>query len=227
MNILKQKAVAFFERGMAKTADILDVRHWHNRTLVEADLHIPDANMHKWDAVQHIKVKVAEYTYRDYTPALWDADTRTCTLFIDAGHSGPGSAWARSLSPGDRLTYLGIGPTPHKPVPGVGVYCLGDSSTIGHFLALEQLAEGKSPVHGALCLTNGRHQAEFSQYFRTALQPVNGESYHSLRAWLTEHPVSGGTVYIAGHIPTVIQLRKYIKRLDGFKGTVKAQGFWD
>ena len=37
----------------------------------------------------YIKFRMNDLTFRDYTPSGWDADTHTCTLYLDAAHNGP------------------------------------------------------------------------------------------------------------------------------------------
>jgi NADPH-dependent ferric siderophore reductase len=142
MNFVKQKTIGFFEGRLVKSATVLAVRAWDPATFIEIDLHMPGVDMNKWQEAQHIKCKVGALTYRDYTPSQWDADTRTCTLFVDVAHDGPGSRWARAAVAGDVLHYLGISSSHHRPVADKRMVLLGDESAIGHFLALGQLAEG-------------------------------------------------------------------------------------
>lgn len=228
MNIIKKKAVELFEKQFAKTARVLDVRAWNPSTFYEIDLHLPGVDMSKWQSVQHMKCKVAPYTYRDYTPANWDAETRTCTLYVDAAHSGYGSKWAAGMRAGDELTYIGIASTVTKPVSSSSLFCLGDSSAIGHFFALEQLA-GKGNVSGALVIKEKEHRNAFVSYFNSALQAIPQSSYSNieiLQQWLVEQQWAESAVYLAGNVPMVVELKKRIKALPGFKGLVKVQGFW-
>lgn len=227
MNILKKKALGLFEKQFGKTAQVLEVRAWNPATFFEVDLHLPGVDMNKWQSVQHMKCKVAEATYRDYTPSQWDAETETCTLFIDAAHDGYGSKWAASLKSGDEILYLGISTTFTKPL-SASLFCLGDSSAIGHFLALEQLA-GKGNINGALVIKEPEHRTAFQSFFESALEPVashRGCNIDILHNWLIEQPLNDAAVYLAGNVAMVVELRKKIKMLPGFSGTVKVQGFW-
>jgi len=227
MNIIRKKAFSIIENQLLKQGRVLDVRSWSPATFFEVDIHLPQVDMEKWQTVQHIKVKVAEYTYRDYTPTLWDAETRTCTLCINSSQSGPGSTWVSSLKRGDALSYVGIGSTFHKPVAGKRLLCLGDSSSAGHFLALNQLAASDAEVYGAISFGQQSHIDEFASYFDTRLQPIREKNWdYSLVSWLERQDLTDETVYIAGHIPTAIQLRKHLKQRDDFTGTIKLQGFW-
>ncbi|MBB6499280.1 hypothetical protein [Pedobacter cryoconitis] len=227
MNIIKRKVLSVFENQVLKQGCVLEVRAWNPATFFEVDLHLPDVNMEKWNSVQHIKIKVSAYTYRDYTPALWDAETHTCTLCINSSQNGPGSAWVSSLKRGDTISYIGIGSTFHKPVADRRLLCLGDTSSIGHFLALKQLALGIGDVYGAISFSLESHAREFSDYFDTYLQPVQEKKWDlSLVSWLDQQELSNEIVYIAGHIPTAIQLRRHLKQREDFNGDIKLQGFW-
>lgn len=227
MNFIKRKALAVFENKLLKHGSVLEVRAWNPATFFEIDLHLPMTNMEKWSSVQHIKVKVAEGTYRDYTPTLFDAETQTCTLCIDCAHDGVGSKWVASLKKGDLLPYIGIGSTFHKPIPGKRLLCLGDSSSVGHFLALKQLTEISSEIYGAMSFQKQSHADEFSAYFETNFDSVKQDGWnYSLIKWLENQVLGDETIYIAGHIPTAIELRKYLTKRQDFTGTIKVQGFW-
>jgi len=228
MNIIKKKAIDIIEKQFAKTARVLDVRAWNPSTFYEIDLHLPGVDMQKWQSVQHMKIKVAAHTFRDYTPADWDASTETCTLYVDAAHDGAGSHWAASLKTGDEVRYMGITTTFTKPLDAAMLFCLGDSSAIGHFLALEQLA-GKGKLSGALVISDPEHRDFFSRDFDSRLEAIPQETpdnIDNLHAWLREQQLDNSTVYLAGNVPMVVELRKKIKSMSGFKGLVKVQGFW-
>lgn len=228
MNVLKQTALAYLEKATAKRGRILDVRAWNPATIFEIDLHLPETNMYKWKQVQHMKVKVANGIYRDYSPAMWDCETSTCTLIVDAGHEGAGSAWVKQLRKGDDIVYLGIGPTPHKPADAGQMYCLGDTSTIAHFLALEQLADSPGRLTGTIALQHPNHQLEFTSYFyQTSLTAIAGKEKDKCAQLLPViAPLTDETVYVAGNNKTVVQLRKLLRQQVSFKGSIRPQGVW-
>ena len=227
MNIIKKKAVAIFENSLLKYGTVLATRSWNPATFVEIDLHLPDVNMEKWESIQYIKIKVAEYTYRDYTPALWDTDTHTCTILINTSQAGPGSKWAASLKRGDVLPYLGIASSLHKPVLNKRLLCLGDTSSIGHFLALKQLAASNAEIYGAVSFKLQSHADEFSEYFDINLQPVIEKSWDfSLVSWVDKLDLNDETIYITGHTPTAVELRRHLRQREDFTGSIKLKGFW-
>ncbi len=226
-----KKIGSILEERISKTGIVLDVRAWEPATFFEVDLHLPYADMTKWKEVQHVKCRVADFTYRDYTPAGWDADTRTCTLYINASQDGAGSQWVRSLKKGDLFTYLGIGPTSHKPLPGQKITCLGDETAIGHFLALQQLAGESNRLQGAIALAQEAHCSQLKAYLPLELMPLvktDPGGQDALSLWLYNQPQEpADTVfYIAGHTPTAAKLRRELKQMQFDRTKVKAHGFW-
>lgn len=229
MNYLKRQALNLLEKRMLKKGRVLDVREWSPATICEIDLHLPQTDMSNWDSVQHIKMKVADGVYRDYTPVFWDAETHTCTLIIDLEHSGPGTDWAKHLTAESSIEYWGIGKTPHHPVSGT-MLGFGDVSAMAHLLALEYLTRGKSQINGSICFREPHHALEFSQYFQSNYQPLvveNEHSYHRYwERWLESHTLLGQTVFIVGNIPSVVKFRKHLRTHTTFNGNIKAEGFW-
>jgi NADPH-dependent ferric siderophore reductase len=232
MNTITQKAIALLESRVAKTATVLAVRVWDPATFREIDLHMPGCDMSKWSQTQHMKCKVGPFTYRDYTPSGWHAETQTCTLFIDAGHDGPGSRWVKGLQPGDTLSYLGIASSHQQPVSNKRLVFLGDETAIGHFFALQQLAGADTAISGAVAIAEKHHRDEFSRYFsRLGLQALHKDGeYRALEDWVSEFVVtdfSDTVFYLAGYTPAVARLRKLLKRKGYDGGRIRAQGFWD
>lgn len=244
MNPVTQKAIAFLEQRLVKSATVLAVRVWSPATFIEIDLHMPGVDMSKWYEVQHIKCKVGPLIYRDYTPSGWDAGTQTCTLFIDAAHEGPGSRWAKSLERGDTLSYLGISSSHHRPAGDKRLVFLGDESAIGHFLALGQLVnrrlthgrpvDDRPSVCGAIAIAENHHRDEFGSYFpHSGLEAVNKmhrADYSALENWIDDYRVdelSDTVFYLAGHIPSMVRLRKMLRQKGCAGSQVRVQGFWD
>lgn len=223
----EKKEVSFLERRLTRKGTVLAVRVWEPDSFLEIDVHLPGLNMHAWTEAQHIKCRVGSFAYRDYTPAWWDADTATCTLFIDAGHQGVGSQWAASLQAGDTLYYMGAGSSHQKPVDHARHVFVGDQSAIGHFAALQQLAGPHAVIEGAVALQHEHHGKELKTYLpKLPLLALPGGA-DSLANWLQELPFNEQSVfYLVGNTAMVIALRKVLKQ-QGYKGQqVKAQGFW-
>ncbi len=234
MNKLTQKAIALAETPFLRTATVLAVRAWEPGSIREIDLHLPGCDMSKWNSAQHIKCKVGVLSYRDYTPSGWDAETQTCTLLIHTAHNGIGSRWAQLLQPGDTISYRGPGSSHHQPARTRRLCFLGDETTIGHFLALRQLAQPGTAISGAIVLGEAHHLQEFHDYFLGwEVQPLRKSvdaDYRELDSWVDaldprEH--ADTAFYLAGYIPAVVRLRKQLRKKGITGSRVQAQGFWD
>jgi NADPH-dependent ferric siderophore reductase len=226
MTAVENTTIGLLERSVLRRGRVIGLRAWDPGTLVEVDLHLPGTDMSHWDEAQHIKCRVASYTFRDYTAAGWDVQTRTCTLYIDTAHEGPGSRWAMGLREGDAFYYAGVSRTPHPPAPWSRVVCLGDESSLGHILAFRQLLPRSSSLYGAVVLQDAAHRACFPDFFRLPMETV--ESVDALPRWIRDRPdlVGDAIFYVVGSAGLVRRLRFQLKE-QGVEGSrIKAQGFW-
>lgn len=226
MNGLKQTAIALLENGLLKTGKVLDVRYWEPSTFLEIDLHLPGLDMSDWELAQHIKCRVGPLTYRDYSLAGWDEETHTATLYIDAGHDGPGSRWAQLVKPGDTIQYAGCGRSHHAPVVGTRLIFLGDESSVGHFLSLQQLLPHPAVISGAILLAEAGHRQTFYDFLRLPIDPVC--SRKALSEWVGDTGcVDDETVfYVMGNTLMVQEVRKTLKEKGVERKGIKVQGFW-
>ncbi|MDN3582137.1 siderophore-interacting protein [Mucilaginibacter flavus] len=211
---------------------VLEVRCWEPCTLIEVDLHLPQLDMSQWQEIPYIKFKVDGLTFRDYTPSGWDAETSTCTIFVDAAHNGPGSTWARMLQKGDTVSYLKTGTTNQKPTPTSAIVALGDESSMGHFLALQKMVLPHTRFSGSIVIGNDHHRQLFNEYFWTPLEPVARKDvygHQSLMEWVIgqRYTLENTVFYLAGNNTMVAQLRKLLRGQGYPSGQIKVQGFWD
>lgn len=211
-------------------AEVLAVTAWSPDTFYQLDLHLPVTDMAKWTSIHRMKCRVAQFEFRDYSPSQWDAINRTCRLYIEAGHNGAGSEWARRLRAHDTVSYT-TSPTQAVPTKPGKVLCLGDGSALGHFLALEQLtSRPQYPIEAAVYL-HGSYELP------PALRNDNPEfdflieSTHNatdvLRQWLAQKSLTSySSIYLNGSIPMVQQLRRIIKAQPDIQAKLFVQGFW-
>ncbi|MEO7214865.1 SIP domain-containing protein [Mucilaginibacter sp.] len=229
---LKARAGRLLEHRLLQSGRVLEVRHWEPATMIEIDLYLPHADVQNWQEIPYIKFKVDSLTYRDYTPSGWDAETHTCTLYIDAAHNGPGSQWAASLKKDDAVHYLKIGSTRHAPQSTSAIIGLGDESSMGHMLALQQMVIPRARFSGAVLMANPHHRKLFEEYFWSPLQPIERTDvygHHSIIQWvIQQHYDMAHTVfYLAGNNTMVSELRKLLKQLGYPSSQIKTQGFWN
>ncbi|GAA4779010.1 hypothetical protein GCM10023231_02080 [Olivibacter ginsenosidimutans] len=225
MNIIKKKIVSVLERKMIKTARVLAIRYWYDQSMVEIDLHVPDMKPADWTSVQHMKIKVAEGTYRDYSPTMWDIETKTCSLIIDTSHDGRGAHWALQLNSGDLIEYLGIGSTGHRYVEKQPIICIGDESSLAHFIALMQLIGKDNELKGTIGFSNPNHLTEYQANIRAPFVPLP-KDVEVIKQWIISESPKNHLVYIAGSYQLVSEMKRFVRNVPGFRGTIKGQGFW-
>jgi NADPH-dependent ferric siderophore reductase len=230
MNILKQAVIGLVEHKVLKTGRVIGVRYWAPENFVELDLHLPGVDMSSWDHAQHIKCRVGTLTFRDYTPAGWDAETQTVTLYIDAAHTGPGTVWAKTVKEGDVFSYAGISRSPDPPAPLARLVCLGDESSLGHFLALQQLLPRSSSLSGAIVLGEEGHRKSFPDYFHLPMAPLprKGSAVGTLGDWIEGEGSfeEDDVFYVVGNVQLVQGVRKTLREKGVARDRIKAQGFW-
>ena len=214
---IKRKATHLFEYNILQTGRVLEVRYWEPATMIEIDLHLPLADMQQWLEVPYIKFKVADGTYRDYTPSCYDAETRTCSIFVDAAHNGPGSNWARQQKKGDEVSYIKTGTSHQAPESTSAIVALGDESCVGHLLALQQMVVPTTRFSGAVLMADERHREQFNEYFRSPLQAITREDvygHHSLIRWIIsqQYTLENVVFYLTGNDTMVAELRKLLRR---------------
>ncbi|MDR3681775.1 MAG: SIP domain-containing protein [Flavipsychrobacter sp.] len=227
MNI-KDKTIGLLERRITKTALVLATRSWAANSFYEVDLHVPDADFDR-PGVKYMKCRVNQLTYRDYTIAMWDVETKTCTLFVDAAHSGPGSEWVKNLKKNDVMSYLNVESHRYNNPDNKKLLMLGDQSSVGHFLALQQLAEPGAHIEGAIVITRAAHRTEFNAYYPDLnLHTLSAEdgSTQALARWLEYHGIDNDMVFLAGNVHMVTALRQQLRVMGYSSKQIDAQGFW-
>lgn len=228
---IKKSTGNLFEPHLLKSGTVLDVRQWEPGTMVEIDLHLPQADMSAWTEIPYIKVRVDAMTYRDYTPSGWDAETSTCTIFVDAAHQGAGSAWAKQLQKGNHIQYLKVSSSHHAPHPVALVVGLGDESSMGHLLALQQMVMPSARFCGAILLKEPQHRNLFHQYFKSPLQAIarkTEDDHRELFNWVAEqgYCIKHTVFCLTGNSHMVSGLRKLLRKHGYPSGNIQVKGFW-
>lgn len=229
-NAIKKAVFSLVDKAFTQEGYVLEVRKWEPATMYEIDFYMPETDMTKWNTIPRIKCKVAEFEYRDYTPATWDAEKKICTVLIETEHNGYGSAWAKNLQSGDTILFAPAHAAPLPAKPGK-IFCFGDGSAVGHFLALKQLTDRKNyPLEVVVFLNEAYIIPDTfltaNPEFKFIMLP-QGRSLDSLSLVAEKNPLSAYTsVYIAGYIPMVQGLRKIFKKNQNLSARLFAHGFW-
>ena len=221
---IKRSAGKLIETQFLKTGSVLDVRRWEISGMVEIDLHLPAANMDEWDQVPYIKFQVDGFSFRDYTPFAWDAETSTCSILIDTNHNGQGSRWANALQTHDAVRYMKADSTRQSPHPTDFIVGLGDASALGHLLALQQLTVPKSRFDAAVILDDPMAGSLQNEYFNSPIHIHS--SRHALSNWLKDqgYCTTHTWFYLNGNQQMVIEVRRLLKSLG--HNNIRVKGFW-
>lgn len=221
---IKNKAGKLIESQLLHAGRVLEVRQWPNSELTEIDLHLPGINMQDWNQVPYIKIRVDDFSFRDYTPFGWDAETATCSILIDSKHQGLGSRWAKNLKTEDAVYYFRPESTRQAPHPTDCVVGLGDASSVGHILALQQLTVPVSRFESAIVLDNPETGSLMRDYFSPALNAL--PSFDALANWLNaqNYCTTHTSFYINGNQQLVIALRKILRNMGHTQ--IRVKGFW-
>ncbi|WP_219224635.1 hypothetical protein [Pedobacter antarcticus] len=230
-NIIKKAVFDFFDKTLAQEGYVLAVRKWEPASMYEIDLHLPETDLGKWKTIPRLKIKVAEFEYRDYSPAIWNVERKTCTILIETGHKGAGSAWVENLNTGEVFLF---GPAHAAPLPPTAgkVLCLGDGSALGHFMALKLLTDReKNPLDVIMFLSEEYKIPEsiISAYPEFEfIKQSQGNSLSTLKQWCTKtrNLSEFSVIYLAGYIPMVKELRKMFKNDSNVTAKILANGFW-
>jgi len=220
---IKNKAGEILENQLLNTGSVLAIRYWELSGLIEIDLHLPSVDMLHWKQIPYIKLRVDGFSFRDYSPFGWDAETSTCSILVDSAHKGPGSRWAQHLSIGDTVFYFGPESTRQFPHPTDCVVGLGDASSVGHLLALQQLTVPVSRFDMAIVLDSPQ-----SEVLRDTFSPVLNilPNYDDLANWLVkqQYSIANTSFYVNGNNELVTTLRKLLKKM-GYS-QIRVKGFW-
>lgn len=215
---------------MTHKGTVLAIRAWEPATFYEVDVMLPDTDgMSDWRRPQKVNILVAPFTFREYTPAGWDSDIRTCTLYIDAGHDGPGSRWVQHLREGDTFPYFRPLDAHYGPMQDTTSVYLGDLSAVGHFSALSQLS-GDHHVTGAVVVDTADHRLRFDSYLPyLPLQPLLSDStaVETMWSWISVQTFApDAAFYLMGNRSLVKGIRRALKDKGVDPGRITAKGFW-
>lgn len=226
----KEKRISVFEKMLTKTATVTHVRNWSNGNICEVDIHLPNADFTKWNKTPAIKCRTSAMHFTDYTPSMWNNEEHICTLYIDISHNGQGSQWTKGLKENDTLHYLHIDFENHYPIEDKRLVFLGDQTAIGHFCALQQLANNKAKINGYICFNEQQTADDFTENCPwlpletlTSYTEVNQKAEQFIQSLDDKENCM---FYIVGYAKMVVSLRKYL-RLQGIAGEqIKSKGFW-
>jgi NADPH-dependent ferric siderophore reductase len=228
-NIISKAIFGLMEKALGY-GEVVAVRRWNPATMVEADLYMPDIDVSEWNTIKRLKTKVGECEYRDYTPALWDAQRGVCTIYAETGHQGTGSSWANNLKKGDTVLFAPAHATV-LPAQKGKILGLGDGSALGHFLALKQLTNRRDfPMDAVVFLTDNYQLPKKLVKENPEIQFIAGTPGNSLKAllsWTENNDLSQYvSIYIAGNTSMVREAKKILRYKNEVSARLYSAAFW-
>ncbi|AYB31976.1 SIP domain-containing protein [Chryseolinea soli] len=223
--------ISAIEKVFVKTGQILSTRAWNGGNMHELHLHLPDVDFDTWKKTQSIKCRISSLHYTDYTPAMWDATEKTCTLYIDTSHAGKGSEWAKRQRREAVFYYLNIEEESHLPEWGRRHIFFGDRTAIGHFCAIQQLASSEINIDGCVVfndITTANGLAENCPWLQVKCVTDYQRLYDHAEqvAIQIKDDQENNVFYVVGNAQLIMSVRKLLKThgIDGSR--IKSKGFW-
>jgi len=217
---IQRSNLSAIESFFIKSGKITAVRKWKGNNMHEIDIHLPNVDFEKWNKAQSIKCRISALHYTDYTPAMWDANEKTCTLYIDTSHNGQGSIWAKNQVAGNDFHYLKIEDAKHFPIEGKHLVFWGDQTAIKNV-----------KISGIITFNEWQTADEFYENCTwLLLQAVsnNDDIYKETELWLKKHQSEKDNLvfYVVGGAKLVVTLRKLLKTYGIDGNQIKSKGFW-
>jgi NADPH-dependent ferric siderophore reductase len=132
---------------------------------------------------------------RTYTPTAWAGDTTSFLVF--AHGAGPGAAFGRAVSVGDRVRFVG----PQRSVRVDGpVVLFGDETAFGLAEALD--------ARGVFEVSDRDAAAAFAAFRPSVMIPVDGDRHYDAVAEALVAASGGATVVLAGRARSIQEVRR-------------------
>ena len=231
MEATQERQISVLEKIFVHSGKILSVRGWDGSNIHEIEIHLPGRDFGKWQSAQSIKCRISAFHYTDYTPAIWNAEDKTCKLYVDTSHDGQGSVWAKSQVAGRDFHYSKVESQKHFPIVDKHLVFVGDQTSVGHFCSLQQLATKNARISGFIKFSDQQTvDAFYKNCSRLPLHAVTGYSalQEQTEHWALNHQTDkeNFVFYVVGNNEMVVSLRKLLRTYGFQGGQIKTKGFW-
>ena len=175
-----------------------------------------------------IEPRVSDRHMRHYNPSAYDAATGTMEMLIYLHGMGPGSAWAEKIQAGDKLNIMGPAMKIHADESHARQVFLGDETTIGTFLFLQNsLAKGQTFTGAIEAEPDLLH---LNQTVNLQLPNVARTSQRgrALMNWLIESYEANqdALFYLLGHNASNLLLRDWLKDKGVPNSRIAMRRYW-
>jgi NADPH-dependent ferric siderophore reductase len=184
-----------------------------------------------WLPGQKVQIAMGSaFVARTYTPVEWNPSAgRTCILGYAHG-GGPGSAWVRTVAPGDECSIFGPRASlDMSRLPGP-LFLVGDETSMG----LAYATTHQDPTRlVSVCLAvedveSARRVAEHLGLHHVALVARRGDDSHiaAMEAALSNAATAGASLVLTGNAATIQRLRQNL-RLQSFPAArLVTKAYW-
>ncbi|GIH23374.1 hypothetical protein Aph01nite_16840 [Acrocarpospora phusangensis] len=187
-----------------------------------------DLKGRNWLPGCEIEFRVGRRDLRHYTTAAFDDDAGWIEVLFQLHGGGPGSTWARGLTPGDEVLVLGPGTKPWLR-KGTSHFMAGDASALGLFEALTAgLGTGARAV-GAVEVPPADVAAARELVPRLHVVAARDRPGEALVGWVAEMEGERPDVaYLAGHARTIQAVRGLLcaERVGMRRRDVVTKPYW-
>jgi|GEM_PF-2051498 len=231
MEGVQKSTVSIVEKIFVKSGEITAIRVWNGCNLYELDIHLPNVEFSKWDKAQSIKCRISALHYTDYTPAMWNNEEKSCTLYIDTSHNGQGSIWAKNQRVGNPFYYAKIEAEKHFPIPNKHLVFIGDQTGIGHFCSLQQLADKNTKISGFITFNDKQTADCFYQncpWLPLQTVSLQNDIYYQTKEWLNnnQYQKDNFVFYVVGSAELIVSIRRLLKTYEIDGSQIESKGFW-
>ncbi|MGH3903112.1 MAG: siderophore-interacting protein [Pseudonocardiaceae bacterium] len=170
---------------------------------------------------------------RDYTVRGYDSAGPSLDIDFVLHGAGPAVNWARSAQPGDTLEFVGPSGR-YRPDPAADWYLFaGDETALPAIQAYVEMLPGDALVRLCVEIADAAERQPIPGPARPAVrwlpradEPAGTLLEAAVRA--AELPPGKGSIWLAGHTPTVRRIRAYLLDERGVdRRALYVKGFWD
>lgn len=183
----------------------------------------------QWLPGQEIEFRVSDQDYRHYTPCNWNIEEGYTDVIFYLHGQGPGSDWAEKRQPGDQLKMIGPGGK-FTLIPAARQYVfLGDETTIGLFLAMQQAIGSDAVITGVI------ESEPFAMKWPAmcgltlaVCERISDFRGKAIWQWVSQHVVwdEHTVFYISGHAGSIQLLKKELLAKGIHHAQVKTKPYW-
>lgn len=230
MPALPTRVAATAERWFGRPATVTTATDL-SPGLRHVTLDVPDLARKHWEPGRDIEFRVSEREFRHYTAMNIDPATGAVDVVFGLTATGPGTAWARRLQPGDQIGLMGPGGGLKRPGDAARELFLGDATALGLGAAL--LREN-GPLTGAVEVPPADLAAAADLLPGLDVLAAGPTPGGALATWLEGHlqPTAGSSTLLperaclVGHAQSIQHQRELLRTAGMTRRSIVTKAYW-